>query len=184
MRFVVFIVLCSLAPVPAAAQGGWDAARIGIGLALVGGGAGMLAVDPKQPTQPSLVRPATLEQEFINSAEGLAALFGGPPFRHRDPAWDNVLVTSYAVGGGEGVAIGAAAMQALIWDRGRELYSGAFRPYVKRSDAMKYGGMAAVLGGAVLLAIRGGDDAPRADEAPVLVDIRPGHAAVTARVRF
>ena len=182
MKVLVALAIVVFTVTPAAAgQGGWDAARVGIGIALVGSGAGMLAVDPKQPTQPSLVRPETLNAEFEATAESLIPLLGGPPFRHTDPAWDRALIHNYAVGAVEGGILGAAAMQSLIWGRDRELYAGAFRPYVKRSDAMKYGGVAAVLGGAVLLAIRGRDDAPRADQAPVLVDIRPGHASVTAR---
>ena len=57
---VVVTVWCSaLLPAPAIAQG-MSEVRIGIGLALIGGGVGMLAFDPQQPVQPDLVSPAAL----------------------------------------------------------------------------------------------------------------------------
>ena len=146
----------------------------------------MLVADPKQPTQPRLVRPTTLESEFLAMADDFGPLFGGPPFVHTDPAWRRVLIYNYAVGGAEGIVLGGNAMQALIWNQGRELYDGAYEPYVKRSSAMKYGGLAAVIGGVVMLAIRGGVDGgmDSADASPIQLNISPGHASVSAVVPF
>ena len=56
----------------------------------------------------------------------------------------------------DGQRIGAETIRELVWSGDRELYAGAFKPYVKRTDAMRYGGVAAVVGGAILLVLSRG----------------------------
>ncbi len=192
-RIAVGVIAASLLSTPVAAQritvdetteiGSAAGSRVRtlLGLVLVGSGAAMLASEPQQPVQPDLVRPSTLSAEFGRESLGFVDLMSGPPFRHADPAWDDLLVANYVAGGVEGLALGGAAMRHLVWRDGRELHTGAMQPYRRRSGAMKYGGLAAIVAGSVLLIWRGGDGD---DDAPVRLHVGPGAAAVLGRIAF
>ena len=185
-RIIAVVVTSTLLTAPASAQS-WEAIRNVLGVTLVGAGAGMLAVDPQQPTQPRLVPPATVEAEILASIDDLVPLLSGPPFLHTDPDLDRALRVNYLQGALDGGYLGASAVLALAWGKGRELYDGAHVPYVRRSSALKYGGLAAVIGGAVMLALRGGDPdvaVDRSGPTPLRIDVGPGHAFVSAAVSF
>lgn len=160
----------------------WPRIRTLLGLVLVGSGAAMLAAEPRQPIQPDLVSPSTLSAEFSRESLGFVDLTGGPPFRHADPAWDDLLVANYVAGGIDGLALGGDAMRHLVWRDGRELYTGAVQPYRRRSGTMRYGGLAAIAAGSVLLIWRGGGDGE--DDDPVRLHVGPGGAAVVGRIAF
>lgn len=146
--------------------------RVLLGVTLIAGGAGLLALDPAQPQQPTLVSPAEIRTDLGAEARALQ-----PTHTHTDRWLGGVLRTNYT----DGVADGAAVVQSLVWRDGRELYRGAFQPYRVRDHKVRYGGLAAIALGTVLVAYRGGGGNERRNLA---ITALPGHMSFHAAVGF
>ena len=147
--------------------------RVLLGVTLIAGGAGLLALDPTQPEQPTLVSPVEIRADLNAEVRALQ-----PTHAHTDRWLDGLLRTNYT----DGVADGAALVQSLVWRDGRELYRGAFQPYRVRDDKVRYGGLAAIALGTALVAYRGGGGGD--ERRNLAIAALPGHLSFRASVGF
>ena len=132
-------------------------ARVGIGLAAAIAGVAMMAIDPKQPTQPRPVTDDTLQDAAVEAFVGLSVFdvialrraVGTPvlvcePFCPGDI--DDAILGSFATGAAAGIVAVTSAMEAQGW----QLHDGQIQPFKERSQGLKYGGAAlAVVGVAI-----------------------------------
>ena len=158
--------------------------RILLGLTLIGGGAGLLMLDPRQPTQPKLVSPNDVARTFNAERSRVLGLLAGPPYRHTNSAWDRVLMDNYRTGGEDGVYLGSLAMRDILWRDGRELYDGPLQPARIRRPEVKVGGAAAIAAGALLLMLRGGGDEESNESRRFQITAGPGRVTVSTAVGF
>ena len=157
---LVVVALLVSASAPAHAQGG----RF-IGVAVAAAGAAMTLIEPTQPTQPTQPGPIShdmLRDGAVDQFEGLTRgdvislrrQTGQPvlicePFCPGDV--DEAILGSFVTGSASGIVATTIAIDEAGW----QLYAGQFRPFIpfeERNPAMKYGGAAMVIGGAILAA--------------------------------
>ncbi len=135
-------------------------ARVGIGVAMAAAGAAMLLIDPTQPVQPTQPGVVTGEQLGTSAADlflqvnpwDARAQLGATrlvcePFCLG--AIDEAILEAYAAGGVIGIAAAVQAIDSQPWT----LYADQFQPFIpfkERSPALKYGGAALVVGGALI----------------------------------
>lgn len=137
--------------------------RVGLGVALAGAGAVMLLLDPKQPLQPTQPGLAS-EDALIDRSAALVGLLtvgdsirlrlaAGAPVLQCEPLCigdiDEAITGAFIVGAATGIASVITTIDAEGW----RVYQGEFRPFIpykERSPALKYGGAAMVIGGALI----------------------------------
>ena len=115
---------------------------------------------PTQPTQPGIVPTSVLQSEFADYVATDAFVEhvvanSRPRWRSRNEAVDTALVQTWARAVVDGVDLGGEAAFQIGLSGSRTLYGGPFRPFIpfeERNPAMKYGGAAMVIGGAILAA--------------------------------
>ena len=137
--------------------------RVALGLAIAGAGAAMLLIDPKQPTQPAQPTAVSEDQVIDQAAGFLAGLSLTDIFTIRDAVGavilrcepfcpgdvDAAILGSFVAGAATGVVATITAADAAGW----RLYSGPIQPFVpfkERSPALKYGGAALAVTGALV----------------------------------
>lgn len=161
-----------------------SAAKTALGLGLIGAGAALMALQPKQPQQPGIVGREQLGDAAVdwfanNAPNDLAArrATGGvvlvcEPFCAG--AIDEALTSAYVTGAAGGIV----AASTVVDDRPWVLHDGAVAPYEEKSRGQLYGGLAAGAAGAIIATIWA--DAP----APVNFGLTPGGARIGKTLGF
>lgn len=133
-------------------------ARVGLGVALVAAGVGMLLIEPQQPTQPT--QPGTVSTEdlqdaafqyipldhlFVRQGRGVVL-----PCEPRCPGdIDEAIGSAYLTGIAYGLGTTTLAIEYESWT----LYQEPLRPFVpykERSAGLKYGGAALAVAGVLI----------------------------------
>ena len=150
---------------------GRSAWRLVAGLALIAGGASMLA---QEPAQPARVAPVDVWGNFDTASAALQ-----PTYDHSDRWLGPILRRNYA----DGVADGSDLARSLVFTDGRELYAG---PLQKRGGWVLPASLAAIGAGTALVAIArgGGGGSARQQASPVAVTVLPGQVSVRAQMGF
>lgn len=156
---LVVVALLVSASTPAQAQGRF------IGVAVAAVGAAMTLIEPTQPIQPTQPGPIShdmLRDDAVDQFEGLTRgdvislrRQTGQPVLFCEPFCpgdiDRAILGSFITGSAAGIVATTIAIDEAGW----QLYAGQFRPFIpfeERNPAMKYGGAAMVIGGAILAA--------------------------------